>query len=104
MNGQITTQLCQMTGLLRIRKELVAQWICTQGNVESKKRALRRLIARCAGLRSELKDLGYNPRQHYFTMSQALAVNHWLVGDLCPESALQALQEASIHQIIQKQT
>lgn len=102
MNGLVSAQLSQMTGLLRIRKEVVAQWICPQLKAESRKRALRRLIARCEGLRKELRGLGYNPRQQYFSMEQALAVNHWLVGDLCPEEAIKLLQEASIHQTIKR--
>lgn len=104
MNGQVITQLSQMTGVLRIRKDVVAQWICAQQNVQSRMRALRRMIARCEGLRNELRELGYNPRQHYFTMSQALAVNHWLVGDLRPEETLRILQEASMHQIMERQS
>lgn len=104
MSGLAGTELSQMTGLLRIRKEVVAQWICPQQKAESRKRALRRLIARCEGLREELRGMGYNPRQQYFSMEQALAVNHWLIGDLCPEEAIRLLQEASKNQIIERQS
>lgn len=104
MKTSVSSQLSQMTGLLRIRKEVVAQWICPHLKAESRKRALRRLVARCEGLRDELRGLGYNPRQQYFSMEQALAVNHWLVGDLCPEQAIKLLQEASINQIIERQS
>ncbi len=102
MKRQIDPELWQVLGELRISKDEVSKWIFPTLGTASRKRSLRRYMGRCVQLQKQLEHMGYNPNQHYFTGEQALIINDWFVGELCPEEAMRRLNESCINHLIDK--
>lgn len=102
MKKQIDPELWEVLSELRISKDEVASWVFPTLSSASRKRSLRRYLGQCVQLQRQLEAMGYNPNQHYFTGEQALIINDWFVGELCPEEAMRRLNESCINHLIQK--